>query len=288
MTDVVPQPAPTMIERYRGWILGGVAAIIVVALGTIVVLKFGPTTAGKEIAAGAQPADPALVAALGQIPASTFDAVGAGSVDVGMKPLAAAPPLTDNGKPEVLYVGAEYCPYCAAERWAMVTALSRFGSFGNLHTVRSAAGDAFPNTATFTFFGSTYTSQYLSFVPVEQYTNQPGNSENGYTTLQNLTSDQKAVVDKWNTSGAIPFVDFGGKFEFAGATYSPAVLGGLNWTRISTRLSDPSSSQAQAVLGSANMISAAICQVTGQEPADVCGSPAVQKGLSQMAKPLPK
>ena len=40
--------------------------------------------------------------------------------------------LTADGKPLVLYVGAEYCPYCAAERCAMVQALSRFGTFSNL------------------------------------------------------------------------------------------------------------------------------------------------------------
>ena len=41
-------------------------------------------------------------------------------------------PLTSGGKPEMLYIGAEYCPYCAAERWAMIVALSRFGTFSGL------------------------------------------------------------------------------------------------------------------------------------------------------------
>ena len=27
------------------------------------------------------------------------------------------------GKPEIVFVGAEYCPYCAAERWPIVMAL---------------------------------------------------------------------------------------------------------------------------------------------------------------------
>src|SRR5215471_17073708 len=37
-------------------------------------------------------------------------------------------PLTSGGKPEMLYIGAEYCPYCAAMRWSMAVALSRFGT----------------------------------------------------------------------------------------------------------------------------------------------------------------
>ena len=36
--------------------------------------------------------------------------------------------LTEAGLPEMLYMGAEYCPFCAAERWAMVMALSKFGT----------------------------------------------------------------------------------------------------------------------------------------------------------------
>ena len=77
--------------------------------------------------------------------------------------------LTANGKPEVLYIGAEYCPYCAAERWAMIVALSRFGTFSGLATVHSAAangaGEAepYPNTPTWTFVNAKYTSQYLTF-----------------------------------------------------------------------------------------------------------------------------
>jgi hypothetical protein len=29
----------------------------------------------------------------------------------------------------VVFVGAEYCPYCASERWPLVMALSKFGTF---------------------------------------------------------------------------------------------------------------------------------------------------------------
>jgi hypothetical protein len=59
----------------------------------------------------------------------------------------------------VLYAGAEYCPFCAAERWALATALSRFGTFTNLGTTASAGGQEYaPNTATLSFHGATYTS----------------------------------------------------------------------------------------------------------------------------------
>src|ERR1017187_1249607 len=59
---------------------------------------------------------------------STLNSIGAVST---VNPPAAinGTALTANGKPEILYVGGEYCPYCAFERWGMIVALSRFGNF---------------------------------------------------------------------------------------------------------------------------------------------------------------
>src|SRR6266542_1300741 len=85
---------------------------------------------------------------------------------------AGTPSLTKAGLPRVVYVGAEYCPYCAAERWPVVIALSRFGSFSNLGLAHSSSTDAFPNTSTFTFHGATYHSQYLGFDGIETETSQ--------------------------------------------------------------------------------------------------------------------
>ena len=68
------------------------------------------------------------------------------------------------GKPRVLYVGAEYCPYCAAQRWAVAAALSRFGTFADLSETASATDDIHPDTATLSFHGSSYTSEYVPVV----------------------------------------------------------------------------------------------------------------------------
>lgn len=283
--NVAPPPPPTFIQRYRGAILAGVIAVIVVALGVIFVLKFGPSKQGKVAASGAQLAPASLVASVTQIPPASFDAVGIGSAANPPKPLTGAPSLQQDGKPEVLYIGGEFCPYCAAERWAMVASLSRFGSFSGLQTIRSASGDVFPSTPTFTFYGASYSSDYIAFVPVEQYTNQP--SGNGYATLQNLTSDQQATMSKYDaapyTAGGIPFMDFANMYAFSGATYSPGVLAG-DWQQVAAQLSNSSSPTAQGILGSANLISAAICQATNQQPAAVCSSAGVQKAAGLLGK----
>ena len=74
-------------------------------------------------------------------------------------------------------MGAEYCPYCATERWAMVNALSRFGTFSGLKITTSAettpqgTPEVFPNTPTFSFYGATYKSDYIQFEPVEEQDN---------------------------------------------------------------------------------------------------------------------
>lgn len=52
-------------------------------------------------------------------------------------------------------------------RWSMAVALSRFGTFGPLHGIHSSSTDAFPNTATLTFYKQKYASPYLTFAPVE-------------------------------------------------------------------------------------------------------------------------
>ena len=101
------------------------------------------------------------------IPASAYDKVDTSKVSSGPKKVTGSP-LTFDGKPGIFYSGAEYCPYCAAQRWPLVVALSRFGTWSNLsQTVSGASSGPFPETPTFSFYGSTYTSPYLAFQSVE-------------------------------------------------------------------------------------------------------------------------
>ena len=54
--------------------------------------------------------------------------VGTGSVlGYNPKPITTikGASLTSDGKPQMLYIGAEFCPYCAAMRWSMAVALSK-------------------------------------------------------------------------------------------------------------------------------------------------------------------
>ena len=91
--------------------------------------------------------------------------------------IAAAPLLTVNGKPAVVYLGAISCVYCGENRWAMALALSRFGIFQNLFFGYSALGDqdvptvywapAHYNATSAVDFGNFYDGTYVTFLSID-------------------------------------------------------------------------------------------------------------------------
>jgi hypothetical protein len=254
-----------------GLVLAFVALVVVVAL-----LRPKPSS---------QPSTGAGVVgtAVQQVPESTLNAVGAGSGVTPPLALAAnTPPLTQDGKPQVLYVGAEYCPFCAAERWPLIVALSRFGTFENLGATSSSATDTFPNTQTFSFHGSTYTSDYVAFDGVETETNT-GQALDQPTAAQQALFQQYDAAPYTNQPGAIPFLMIGNRYVTIGAEYDPSILQGMTREQIVAALSDPTSPVARSIDGAANTITAAICQTTGGKPANVCSSPTI----TQVAGTLP-
>jgi hypothetical protein len=262
-------------QRRRILLASGAVVVVLAIVLTFVIVKLNSKPSSSASSASNGPTGAALstvVDKVTSVPTSTLDAVGAGGGAVTGKPVTiSGAPLTANGKPEMLYIGAEYCPYCAAERWAMIVALSRFGSFSGLSTVHSSSTDTYPNTPTFTFYKSSYTSPYLTFTPVETTTNVPDSSSpSGYVPLQTPTSAQTAVWTKYTANGTIPFIDFGNKYLISGVSYSNTVLSGLTWSQIATDLSNPNSAVAKAVDGTANYITAAICKMTGNQPASAC------------------
>jgi thiol-disulfide isomerase/thioredoxin len=277
-------------QRRRILLASGAVVVVLAIVLTFVIIKLNNKPSASAGSAPSGPTGSALTALVNtttSVPASTLNAVGSGGGAVTNLPIKInGSPLTANGKPEMLYMGAEYCPYCAAERWAMIVALSRFGTFSGLATIHSAAADGagssepYPNTPTFTFAHAKYSSPYLTFTPVELNTNIPDPSTGGYTTLDTPTAAQQALMTKWDTqpyipssepAGSIPFIYFGGKSMIVGT--SPAqntALSGLDWNQIAADLHNPNSAVAKAEDGEANYITAAICKMTGNQPASAC------------------
>lgn len=256
---------------------GAILAVVVVVVGLVV---WKTTSGGSSSGASNGPTGTALASVVKDVtsvPASTSDAVGAGGSTLSGSSAwksVSGTALTSNGKPEVLYVGAEYCPFCAANRWAMIAALSRFGTFTGLRTIHSSSSDNPANVPTWTFHGSTYTSNYIVFSSVEETTNVINPATNYYYTLETPTAAQQAVVTQYEgTGGSIPFISFGNKYIQTGdlPMLSPSNLTG-DWTKIASDLANPSSSNAKAVLSAANFMTAAICKLTNNQPASACTS----------------
>ena len=176
-------------------------------------------------------------------------------------------PLTINGKPGILYIGAEYCPYCAETRWGMVLALMRFGNFTGLEYMSSTSTDVFPSTATFSFVNSSYSSPYIAFQSVEIQ------DRNG-SALQTPTSFQSMLGSKFSTGG-IPFIDLFNMSVQDGAASSPQALSGQNWQQAMAQLDNPNSPVAQAVIGNANVFTAQICK-EAKVAAPICSAPYIK------------
>lgn len=281
-------------QRNQWFMVGGVlilVAAIIVAFAVISRLQAGnaaaPTPVGSTVLKEVTQVDPNILAQ-----------VGTGGLQNPLHAVQGSPPLLTGptGKPEFLYIGAEYCPFCAAQRWPMVVALSRFGTFSKLYQTTSSSTDVYPNTPTFTFYqnlynGSFYTSQYIDFVAVETLGNQP-DSSGSYPTLQTPTAQQQQLLNTYDAppyttqAGSIPFIDIGNKYVTIGAApgYSPQNLANQQVQEIANTLSDTSSSLAKEILGTANYLTAGICTITQQQPASVCSTDTIQKIEQSLGK----
>ena len=263
----VRKPARKAVRRTPAWVVpAAVLAGIALVVATFFLIRWYLTPVAP--AAPGLDTTQALVTQITSMPTSQFEAVGQGTANNLIKPVSGTPLTGATGKPEVLYIGAEYCPYCAAERWPLIIALSRFGTFSGLHTTTSSSTDVYPDTPTFSFHGATFTSDYVDFRAVEE-------TDRDQKPLETPSAAEQAVYTKYG-SGSIPFIDFGNRYVLNAATYSPDLLGGQSWQPIAGELRDPSTPQARAVLGSANLITAAICKTTGDRPAAVCSTPTIQ------------
>jgi len=281
-------PGGSRTGVYIAW---GSVALVIVVIAVLFIVNATKSSTQDLSYTPVTPAPAQVVKDVTTIPLSTWDKVGVTSQFPVSKPtiLSGQSGMTIDGKtPAMLYYGAEYCPYCAAERWAMAAALARFGTWSNLQITASSHTDVDAATHTFSFHGATLDSPYLTFKGVEQYTNVPVSGTPGaYTNLQNPTKEEAAILSKYSsskflpnasTSGGIsfPFVDINNVALFSGASYDPQILAGQTWTDISSGLSDPTNPTTQAILTTGNYMSAAICNATKGQPGSVCTSSGVQ------------
>lgn len=134
-SDLKPQastPSQTQSPETRkkmapSLIVWAIAVLVVVAVG-VMLLNSGSSPKSKR----PSPASPVVVsiapleisgplsasemAQFTEVPSAALDAAGAGDGALPERLPAGTPLLVSDGKPEIVYIGAEFCPYCASER----------------------------------------------------------------------------------------------------------------------------------------------------------------------------
>jgi Domain of unknown function (DUF929) len=260
--------------RKRLLLAGGSVAMVIALVATLIAVKLTQSPPRSAPAADAH-TTVQVQQQVTSVPIATFNAVGAGTA-TGLDAVTGQPALTLDGKPEVLYMGGEYCPYCAAERWALAAALSRFGTLSGLSLIHSSPTDVYANTPTLSFARASYTSRHLAFVPVEWFGEATDPSTPfGHVYLQQPTPQEQALFARYG-GGSIPFVDIGNRYILPQVQYLPSALAGLSWTQVAAAMRDPSDAVARDIDGAANIITAAICALTNGQPGSVCHSAGVQ------------
>jgi len=295
-----PNPAPragshtgsrSPNRHSRTWLLTwGTVGLVVVIVGVLIIVKVAsPGTAPTGDATHQwSPLSSSITQDLKTVPITVYNKVGITSPAAEVTPpviLMGTPPLTINGKPGVFYLGGEFCPDCAAERWALTAALSRFGSFSGLGAMQSAPTDLDPNTQTMTYYKASLNSVYVAFRAVEHYSNVVDPSTGSWTILQRLTPAERRLLSTYYQSRylpgvaagqiTLPVIDIGNKAIVVSASYSPSILQGLTADQIAGGFSDPTNPVTQAILSTANYLSSSICATDDQKPISVCASPGV-------------
>jgi len=263
-----------------------VGLVVVIILVFVVVKVTSGGTSSNTASPTESPASASVVSAVTTASTNLMNQVGAPSGVAAPKVTKNQAVLMVDGKPLVLFIGGLFCPYCAAERWAIVVALSPFGTWSGLQQTTSSPWDTDPATATFGFNGASFTSSYITFQPREA----EGNDTTGLGTrqpLEQLTAQQSQLWSKYSAyfglSGeGFPFLDIANQVFVVSPSYDPAVLAGLDQAEIAAKLTNPNDPVTQAIFGTANYIRAAVCSVTGQQPASACN----QSGVTAAAKAM--
>jgi hypothetical protein len=182
-------------------------------------------------------------------------------------------PTRHEGKLFVFFMGAEYDPYSAAERWAVVRGLQKFGQWNGLKQTMSAARDEpFLNLPTYDFTEATYTSAHIEFVAREL-------KDREFKPLQKLLKTEEKLVHKYNPDKQIPFLLVGGQFMQIGAGFSPKIFIGHTFRQTETELKKIESEIRKTIDAEGNIIASLLC--ASGLPQELCKETAVAELLAQ-------
>lgn len=166
------------------------------------------------------------------------------------------------GKLFVFFMGAEFCPYCAAERWPIVRSLQKFGQWEGLkQTISAARDEPFLNLPTYDFTKAAYTSPHIEFVAREI-------KDREFKPLQKLLKTEEKLLKKYNPKKEIPFLLIAGRFMQTSSGFPPKIFIGHTFRQTETELKKTESEIRKTIDEEANIISALLC-LSGLPP-DLC------------------
>jgi thiol-disulfide isomerase/thioredoxin len=161
------------------------------------------------------------------------------------------------GKSLVYFMGAGFCPFCAAERWAIVKALERFGTWDGLVQDKSAGHDEkYLNVPTFNLARAKYESDVVEFIGRET-------ADRNFEPLQELDDKDYEILDMYNPDQMIPFLLIDGQYMQVGAGFTPELIQNMTHDNVMAELSNVHSVIGKAINGEIDNITALICKATG-------------------------
>src|ERR1700730_5269622 len=126
--------------------VGGTLILIAAIIGLFIFLSHQQSSSTTNGPTGT-PVDATTFKQVTNVDPGLLSQIGTGGVSNPFKLTQGSPSMLTGptGKPEVFYYGAEFCPNCAAERWSIVVAMSRFGTIHSLRETTSSSTDSYPN-----------------------------------------------------------------------------------------------------------------------------------------------
>ncbi len=177
-----------------------ITAAIVLASGIIVAYEMQLQGSGRNFRSGTSPGNSALPNSIG---------------DFSKESGASYSPV---GNINVLFIGSQACPFCAAESWSIYLALSSLGGkWTDLSFIYSNRSDIFPDTPGLNFANATYSGGGITFHGYEI-------SNRNWTPYQKLNNTNDALFNQYDQKNDIPFMLIGGVYGHTGSSYPPSIL----------------------------------------------------------------
>lgn len=155
-----------------------------------------------------------------------------------------------------VYVGGQFCPYCAMERWAIDMALSQFGTFSKPSYFYSSED----HIATYNFTNMTYSSSKVDFESVE-------NAGQNRELLQPLTGLPLTLYNRYDTQDYIPFIVIGGLYVQIGPGPSLNTINfsGLTYQQITAQIQASKGTVYNEILAESTIMVGFINQLFSQQ-----------------------